>query len=146
MTVKSVYVAEVDLTSPDDSVQVAARRMHDRKVGSLVVSNESNRPIGIVTDRDLAMRVVATGRDPNITMVGEVMTREPRCVSQNAKIEDAISTMRAASCRRLPVVDDQERLVGVVTLDDILELLSEEFRDIGTLLWSENPNSLSPVR
>ena len=53
--------------------------------------------------------------------------------------------MRATSCRRLPVVDDQERLVGLVTLDDILGLLSEEFREIGTLLWKENPNSLSPT-
>jgi CBS domain-containing protein len=101
--------------------------------------------VGILTDRDLAMRVVAEVKDPNTTMVALVMTREPECVNENAPVEGAISTMRAASCRRLPVVDDQERLVGLVTLDDIIGLLSEEFREIGTLLWNENLNSLSPT-
>ena len=71
MSVGRICVREVDLTSPDESTRVAARRMHDRKVGTLVVCNPSRQPVGILTDRDLAVRVVAEGRDPATTRVDD---------------------------------------------------------------------------
>ncbi len=73
MSVKRICVREVDLTSPDDPVLLADRRMHDRKVGSLVVCNAQKQPVGFLTDRDLAKRVVAEGKDPNVTTVAEAM-------------------------------------------------------------------------
>ena len=88
--------------------------MHDRKVGSLVVTNVQNYPIGIVTDRDLAVRVVAAGKSPDDTPVEEVMSLLPKVIRQDTPIEDALSAMRAGPYRRLPVVDDASRLVGLL--------------------------------
>ena len=87
------------------------------------------------------MRIVAAGRDPNDTMVEEVMTREPKTASEETPIEIAVSQMRAGAFRRLPVVDEAGELVGLVTLDDILMLLCEEFNSIGALLARETPVS-----
>jgi CBS domain-containing protein len=142
MTVGPICVREVDTTFEAEPVQVAAQRMHDRKVGTLVVVDQLQRPIGILTDRDLAVRVVAHGADPFTTTVGEVMTRAPRTVLQSSPIESALGLMRMAACRRLPVVDDDGKLVGLVSLDDILDLLAEEFGQIGKLLAEESPGSL----
>ena len=143
MSVGRICVREVDLTDPTESVQIAARRMHDRKVGTLVVSDNAKRPIGMLTDRDLAVRVVAAGLDPASTTVADVMTRDPCCVPEETPIETALKLMRAGPYRRLPVVDQAEALVGVVSLDDILSLLTEEFNEIGTLLKREDPSSLA---
>ena len=142
MTVGPLCVREVDTTFETEPVQVAAQRMHDRKVGTLVVIDEFQRPIGILTDRDLAIRVVARGADPFATNVGQAMTRGPRTVLQSSPIESALGVMRTAACRRLPVVDDGGKLVGLLSLDDILDLLAEEFSEIGKLLAEESPGSL----
>ena len=143
MSVGRICVREVDLAEAGESVQVAASRMHSRKVGSLIVQNESGEPIGIVTDRDLAIRVLAEGLDPNETTVEEVMTRELESVLEDTPIESALSCMRAGTYRRLPVVNAQGKLVGVLSLDDVLDLLMEEFDEIGRLLKKEGPRSLA---
>jgi CBS domain-containing protein len=142
MSVGRICIREVDTALEVESAQEAAQRMHDRKVGTLVVVDELERPIGILTDRDLAVRVVARGADPYVVTVSELMTRLPRTVNQNAPIEAALASMRAGACRRLPVVDDKGKLVGLVSLDDILNLIAEEFRQVGKLLSEESPSSL----
>lgn len=145
MSVGRICVREVDLADADESVQVAAGRMRDRKVGSLVVCDAAKHPVGVLTDRDLAIRVVAAGRDPGATAVEEVMTRSPHCLREESPIEEALRLMRTVPCRRLPVVDAAEELAGVVSLDDVLSLLAEEFRDVGTILNREDPGSLAMV-
>ncbi|MEX0718005.1 MAG: CBS domain-containing protein [Planctomycetaceae bacterium] len=142
MTVGRICVRTVDLASSDESVQVAAGRMHNRKVGTLVVLDKEERPVGIVTDRDLTVRVLAAARDPLTTTVGDVMTQSPRMVREDTSIEDALAVMRAAPCRRIPVVDGEGCLVGLLSLDDILDLLREEFDAIGRLVRGESPDSL----
>jgi CBS domain-containing protein len=117
--------------------------MHDRKVGTLVVVDENRHPIGILTDRDLAVRVVASGRDAATTSIGRIMTAAPRCVREDAPIEAALSAMRVTACRRITVVDMEGALVGLISLDDILVLLAEEFREIGSVLQEESPQSLA---
>ena len=117
--------------------------MHDHKIGTLVVCNASKHPVGIITDRDLAVRIVAAGRDPNITVIAEVMTESPTVICEDASIESALSHMRAGPFRRLPVVNKKGVMVGMISLDDILSLLTKEFYDIGGLLNRENPASLS---
>jgi CBS domain-containing protein len=119
---------------PDESVSAAARRMADRGVGTLVVLNSAGAPAGLVTDRDLVLRVLAASRDADETKVAEVMTLEPRSVREDNSIEGAIALMRAGGFRRLPVVDGDGRLVGIVSLDDVLALLAEESAQIGALL------------
>ena len=117
--------------------------MNDRQVGTLVVVDETSRPIGIVTDRDLTVRVLARGRDPGVTSVGNVMTRQPRSVEENASIESALAAMRINASRRITVVDNTGRLVGLISLDDVLALLAEEFGQIGDVIEQESPKSLA---
>lgn len=143
MSVGRICVRTVDLADLDETAQVAASRMNTRNVGTLVVIDDQKSPVGIVTDRDLAIRVVGKGLDPNTTMLESVMSGLPDSVTENTSIESAIATMRRGPYRRLPVVDDQNRLIGLVSLDDILDLLSEEFEEIGKLVRSEGPNALA---
>jgi CBS domain-containing protein len=145
MSVGRICIRQVDTAQPEESVQAAARRMLDRKVGTLVVVDEGNRPVGMITDRDLAVRVVARGADSFITTVGQVMTPSPRTVDEDSPIESALGLMRSAACRRLPVVDGYGTLVGLVSLDDILDLISEEFQQIRDLLAKESPEELSAM-
>ena len=145
MSVGRICVREVDLADADESVQVAAARMHSRKVGTLVVLNPSKHPVGIVTDRDLTVRVLAEGRDYYATTVGEVMTEVPATVTEEMPIEQAVTIMRSGPFRRLPVVDDDGMLVGLLSVDDVLDLLAEEFNSINKLLQRESPASLSEI-
>lgn len=143
MSVGRICIRTVDIADLDETVQVAASRMHTRNVGTLIVIDDAKNPIGILTDRDLAMRVVGKGLDPNTTAVESVMSSLPDSVTENTSIESAIAVMRRGPYRRLPVVDDQNRLVGLLSLDDILMLLSEEFEEIGQLVGKEGPNALA---
>ena len=143
MSVKQICNPDVDVITVEETAQTAAGRMHARKVGTLVVVNERQEPIGIVTDRDLAVRVVAEGKDPATTIIAEVMTRDPETVREKTPVEDALRIMRNGSFRRVPVVDYDDRLVGILSLDDILHLLAHDFAQIGDLVERESPESLA---
>jgi len=143
MTAGRFCVRNVDLVDADETAQVAAGRMHSRKVGTLVVLGEDKKPVGIVTDRDLCVRVVGEARDPATTDVKSVMTPAPKTVQEETPLEDALSVMRSGPFRRLLVVDDKGQLVGLLSLDDILDLLVEEFGLIGKLIKGESPESLA---
>ena len=145
MSVGRICLREVDVAAATERVLEAARRMRERRVGTLVGVDDAGRPCGLLTDRDLALRVVAAGAHPHATSVGEVMTEHPRTVSESTAIESALSLMRSGSFRRLPVVNEEGKLVGIVTLDDILGLIAEEFALIGGLLQREAPPVLAPV-
>jgi CBS domain-containing protein len=139
MTISRICIREVDTATFDESAEVAAERMHQRAVGTLVIVNDKGQPIGIITDRDLITRVMARGRIAADTQLREVMTAAPKTIREQDAIEDALAVMRRGNFRRLPVVDSDNRLVGLVTLDDILMLVAEEFNDIGRLLERETP-------
>ncbi len=133
MTVGRICTREVHLASPDESVREAAWRMAREDVGSLVVLDAEGRPMGILTDRDIATRTVAGGHDPAKTSVERTMTREPRTVREDTPIEVAVRMMREHGYRRLPVLDAKGRLVGVLSLSDVLDLLGEEMESIRAL-------------
>jgi CBS domain-containing protein len=139
MSVGRICVREIDTATLDEPVSAAAERMHQRAVGTLVVVSADHEPIGILTDRDITARVVAKGRSPMETPVGDVMTPCPKTVVEETPIETALAVMRRGRFRRVPVVDQNNTLVGLVTLDDILMLLSEEFMEVGKLLEGETP-------
>lgn len=143
MSIGTICVRHVDVAKPDETAQVGAQRMLARKVGTLVVVNAGYEPVGIVTDRDLTVRVLAEGRDASQALIADVMTRQPATVSSEMAVEEVLRLMRKGSFRRLPVVDRSGKLSGMVCLDDILELLSREFRDIGQLLSREAPESMA---
>lgn len=144
MSVKRFCSRGVDTITPGESVRTAAGRLHARKVGCLVVVDEHNpkRPIGVVTDRDIAVRVVAEGRDPLATTVCDIMTLHPETVRHDAPIDDALRLMRAGSFRRVPVVDQEGHLVGLLSLDDVLRAVARELSDISRLVEQEGPESL----
>ncbi len=143
MTVGRICIREVDTAETRETVWQAAERMHQRAVGTLVVLNDAQQPIGIVTDRDLVERVLAARRDPNATTVGEVMTCEVKTISEDAPIESALSLMRRGRLRRVPVVGEQGKLAGLLSLDDVLMLLAEEFVQIGQVLERETPRGVA---
>jgi len=136
----------VDTAGVEESVRCIAERMHQRSVGALVVLNTAKTVVGIVTDRDLVVRALAAGKDADTTTVTEVMTPAPVAAREETPIESALSWMREGEYRRLPVVDDRGSLIGMVTLDDILRLLAEEFSDIGCLLDRETPRAAAISR
>lgn len=107
-----------------------ARRMRDFHVGCVVVVRRSH-PIGIVTDRDLAIRVLAEGLDPAATRVSDIVTYDATTVGRDADIETVARTMRDRGVRRLPIVDVEGRITGIVTADDLTMLLARELGDIG---------------
>jgi CBS domain-containing protein len=101
-----------------------AEVMRQRHVGAIVIS-EQDRPIGIVTDRDLVVRALARAL-PAGTEVSELMSRDPKVVRIDGRLDEALFAMRSAGVRRLPIVDDKGLFVGMVTLDDLMVLLSAE--------------------
>jgi CBS domain-containing protein len=142
MVVGTICVRNVDTARPDESVVVGAERMHHRAVGALVVVDDADQVIGMVTDRDLVSRVLAKGRNPTETPIRDVMTLAPKTVTESAPIETALLAMRTGKFRRLPIIDEDNMLVGLVTLDDILMLLAEEFSQVGRLLKRETPRAV----
>ena len=143
MSTGRICCREVDLAELDESVWRVAERMHQRCVGTLVVVDDQQAPVGIVTDRDLVERVLAQARDIHATRVADVMTSPVHCVSQDAAIETSLALMRNAGVRRLPVVDGAGALVGLIAFDDILMLLSEELAQIGPLLGKQTPSGVA---
>jgi len=139
MSAGRICSRDVDTASYDESVAEAARRMRDRQVGSLIVVDQQ-RPVGIITDRDLTVRVLAAGVDPQLTRVSEAMTPSPTTIREDDSIEAALGHMRAGRFRRLPVVGRDGRVIGVLALDDVLELVAQELADIGQLLRREAPH------
>jgi CBS domain-containing protein len=136
---------EVDVISPDESVQTAAGRMHARKVGTLVVVDRDRVPTGIITDRDICVRVVAEAKGAASTAVGEIMTPCPETVREQTSLEEALRRMRAGAFRRLPVVNSREQLVGLLSLDDILRVFAHDFSQIERLMEQESPETLAGI-
>ncbi|HEY7869720.1 MAG TPA: CBS domain-containing protein [Methylomirabilota bacterium] len=118
--IKPVVTASAQMT-----VEEAARAMRSKNVGALVVVN-AGRPIGMLTDRDVAVEVVAKGMDPDTTRVGEVMHKKPITIHQDLGILDAAKVFAKTGVRRLPVVTKGGTLVGVIAVDDLIMLLGNE--------------------
>jgi CBS domain-containing protein len=116
--VADVMEREVKLANPDDNVQQAARMMREADVGILPVG-EGDRLVGMVSDRDIAVRVAAEGRDPARTKVRDVMSPDVRYVYEDEDLEHVAENMAEQQVRRLPVMNRDKRLIGIVSLGDI---------------------------
>ena len=133
MSVGEVCTRTVMTAHPEETVETAAARMAQYNVGALVVV-EGQRPVGLVTDRDMVLRVVATGTNPQTCPLRTVMTSPPMTVPETAALEDAVSHMRTCEVRRLVVVNEAHEVVGIFALDDMLDLLGEEQHTIAALV------------
>lgn len=128
------------------SVREAAETMRKRHVGSLVVVEAPNGellPVGIVTDRDIAIGVVAAGVDPDSLVVGDVMSRNLAVCGQDQSLFDAIRVMRARGVRRLPVLDYKGGLAGMLTADDIYAALSVQVHELSYALVREQVREMA---
>src|SRR5512144_1537376 len=117
---------------PNEPVRVAARRMAEQEVGT-------GEAVGMVTDRDIALRCVAAGLDPDRATVTQIMTKPVRAIDEHTPVEEAIARMAEKGTRRLIVTGEGKRLVGILSIDDILGLLIEEAGPIGRLLEKQSP-------
>jgi len=112
---------------PDDMVNKVAQKMKSEGVGSIPVieNRESQHLIGILTDRDLALKVVATGRNPAKMKISEVMKRNPYTCLQSDNLQKALDVMAIHQVRRIPVIDGNGRIVGIIAQGDIATRLDE---------------------
>jgi CBS domain-containing protein len=117
--VRDVMVADVVTVAPTDSLVTAARRMEEANVGMLPVLEKDGRVTGVITDRDIVVRAVARAADPELTRVGECLSQGVISAHPDWSTEQAIQIMAQAQVGRLPVLDDEDRLVGVVTLSSM---------------------------
>ncbi len=124
---------EVVVIGEDKSITEAARVMREYHVGDVVIVQEKygkQVPTGILTDRDIALEIVARGTNPESLSAGDAMSFELITVDEDDDLLHVIEIMRDKGIRRVPVVDPNNALIGILTVDDILNLLSEIFVDI----------------
>ncbi|HEU4731332.1 MAG TPA: CBS domain-containing protein [Kofleriaceae bacterium] len=108
---------DVVTVSPQATVLTAVQRMNERKIGALVVV-ERDRPVGMFTERDVLVRIVAAGLDPNTTPVNEVMTRNPVVIRPETTVNEAMLVITRRRCRHLPVMDERG-LLGMISIGDL---------------------------
>ena len=138
MRIADICSERVICISPDATVQQAAALMHDQDVGALIIVPDGKRePIGIVTDRDVVLRVVATGKDPRATRIAEAMSLSLATCRNNHELLDVLDLMRTRGIRRVPVVDAQTAIIGIVTTDDVIGALSEHVLTLARSVLSE---------
>jgi CBS domain-containing protein len=133
MSIRSLGVRRPQTAEPALSLRAAAQQMKKQGVGCLVVV-DGKKPIGVVTDRDLALYVLVGKRDAGLVRVGEVAARPVRTLPETASIADAARMMRSHGLRRLPIVDPNGELVGVISQDDLLRALATEAADLAEAL------------
>ena len=138
-----MHKTHVDTARPGETVQTVADRMRQRNVGTVVVIDREDRVVGIVTDRDLVVRVLADRRDPAETTVEEVMTPNPTTVTRHGARDISLLLMKDGGIRRLPVVDDHRRLLGVLSLDDVVRTLAADMARVVGVLDVQTPEKVA---
>lgn len=116
--------------SPERNILEACQLLEKENIGC-VVAQEDGKVCGILTDRDIALKVTGQNKDPSQTKVEEVMTPNPIRISVDKSLAELTDLMRSIHVRRIPIVDDRGRAVGMVTLDDLIALLGDEIWDMG---------------
>jgi CBS domain-containing protein len=137
MTVYACCRTDVVTVTPEVSLQTVAILMEKENVGSVVVV-EDEKPVGIVTDRDLALRAFVNRMDPETTHAREIMSHDPLVLEAGMGLFEAMEFMRGRGVRRMPVVDEHGMLRGIITVDDIIRLLVEELSCIANILEEES--------
>ncbi|MEQ8348443.1 MAG: CBS domain-containing protein [Sneathiellaceae bacterium] len=118
MQIKELMTSQVELCSPGTTLLEAAREMKKRGIGFLPVGDD-DRLAGTVTDRDIVIRGVAAGHEPRIATVADVMSKEVLYLFEDQSLEEAAESLARNAVRRMPVVDRDKRLTGVISLGDL---------------------------
>lgn len=137
MNLGEVCCREVTVARAEESLHTAAQLMREQRVGSVIVCEDRGAqriPIGILTDRDILLALLQSGVRLNETFIGEVMSRDPLVLHDAESIEQAVDRMRAYAVRRAPVVTASGSLLGIVSVDDLFDVLAEQLHDIARLI------------
>jgi len=142
MSIKALCNLDPVTVRPQDELMAAAQLMRERHVGYLVVVEPSplggwDRPLGVLTDRDLVVEVLAKGIDPDALTVADVMTASPVVVEESEPVDHALEEMRRIGVRRMPVVGSGGQLVGVLSLDAIVAHLAREMFELSGSVRNE---------
>ena len=124
--------------SPEKTIWDACQMLKENNVGCLIVENDG-RLCGILTDRDIALKVTGEQKEPRDTKVADVMTRDPVRISVDKDLQHLTALMHAFHVRRVPVVNGYDTTLGIVTLDDLIALLGDEMSEIGKAISEEFP-------
>jgi CBS domain-containing protein len=142
------YCSRKPITTDRDATVLATLQQMDAEgVGCMVITRDG-RPIGIVTDRDLGLSVLMRKLDPRAVRVGELMHEPLETLPANASLELAFSRVRTSRLRRLPVVDDDGQLAGILSLDDLVRLVATEIGDLAEAVrrqLSHGPSALQAI-
>jgi len=122
---REIMTGGVECAQTGETVVDAAKKMRDLDVGALPICGEDNRLHGMITDRDIAIRVVAEGKDPSSVKVDELAEGKPVTIGADDSVQETLRTMREHGVRRLPVIDGHE-LIGIVSQADVARNLPEE--------------------
>ncbi|MBI3043821.1 MAG: CBS domain-containing protein [Betaproteobacteria bacterium] len=146
-SIGQVCSREVVFATRETTVAAAAKRMRQHHVGSLVVVEDMDGgkrvPIGLVTDRDIMMEITAMGLDPAVITVGDIMDPEVVTARESEGVLETMEIMRYKGVRRLPIVGADGQLVGIVTIDDLLEILAEELGELTKIVAREQSREAS---
>jgi CBS domain-containing protein len=136
MNIGEISTAQTVYCKRDETVQAAALLMRKHHVGDLVVVDQPDAqpiPVGIVTDRDIVVSVIALGLDPSSLEVGDVMSDDLLTVEEHDDVYETIERMRFRGIRRVPVVNSAGGLTGIVSADDLLEFLADEMSELSRI-------------
>ena len=126
MALPDRFLAPPRTVAPEASAQLAAERMDNEHVGSLVVIDEHEHPVGILTDRDIALGVLCEGLNPEEVSVADLMSSPVQTLARDQDLAMAARLMRIHGVRRLPIVDGAGALLGLIAADDLVQILSAE--------------------
>lgn len=143
--IRPILRTDVVTAAQRTTVAELASLMDDENVGSVVIT-ERDRPVGIVTDRDIVTAVVSRGFDPAELTAMDVMTENVVTVDADAGIFEVIRRMDEHDVRRMPALSTEGTLAGIVTLDDFVVLLGRELRTLGRVIEAESPPYEPPER
>jgi len=130
MSLQQFCERAVVTVSPDQPIAEACQLLQEKNVGC-IVATEGGKLSGILTDRDIALKVVGEKKNPQQTTVRQIMSPNPIRIAVTKSLHDLTSLMHTHHIRRVPIIDGEDKVVGIVTLDDLLVLLGEEISDMG---------------
>ncbi|MEN8260243.1 MAG: CBS domain-containing protein [Pseudomonadota bacterium] len=146
MSVGKICNREVVISERHDSINEAVKLMREHHVGNVVIveiRDGRSYPVGILTDRDIVIEIIAKGVNLEAVTAGDVMSYELIVAREDEDVIDAIKRMRLKGIRRMPVVDRGGALVGIIAADDIIDLLAEQMKDLAALIGNEQKREIS---
>jgi CBS domain-containing protein len=131
MSLQEFCARPVVTITPDRTIREACQLMREHNLGCLLVTERDGRLSGMLTDRDIALRVTGEGKDPQLAKVQGIMTPNPVRIPVDRSLHELTTLMHSQRVRRIPIIDREGKPIGIVTLDDLLALLGDEMSEIG---------------